>query len=243
MLYRVAVFLAVACAIPAQTPRFAVASIRPADRKSGQGSFWHTTPAGDIRVHDVPMLALITSAYGVQDFQVTGYPDWVTSEYFDVEAKSGEETPLTAAAMQARLQALLAERCGLVVERASREQTGLALTVEGRGHKMRAAEAAPGKTNRNPFGLHAEGITMAQLARTLTIVVKAPVGDETRLAGAYAFDLRYSESPEMAGGTTAPPDGPDVFRALKEQLGLALVRRKVSVEVVVVKRVERPSAN
>jgi len=229
-----------------ERPRFAVASIRPADRKSGPPSFWHVSPAGDIRVHDVPMIALIVSAYGVQDFQLTGYPDWVASEYFDVEAKSGEKTPLTAASMQLRLQALLAERCGLVVERATKEQTALALAVasDRHGHKMRTAEVAPEKTVRRPFGLHAEGVTMAELAHTLSIIVKVPVADQTGLTGAYAFDLRYSDSPEMAARTTEPrADGPDVFRAVREQLGLVLTRRRVEVEVIVVKHVERPTAN
>jgi uncharacterized protein (TIGR03435 family) len=86
---------------------------------------------------------------------------------------------------------------------------------------------------------------MPDFARTLSTIVRAPVTDQTGLTGAYRIDLRYSESPEMAGSTMAPQpsDLPNLFRALIEQLGLVLVKQKAPIEVLVVKEIQRPSAN
>ncbi|MCU1337323.1 MAG: peptidase BlaR1 [Bryobacterales bacterium] len=255
------VLLAAVNALPQEKPgpppdaagvRFAVASIRPADPTSPEGSFWRTTPAGDIRVHAVPLLALIMTAYGVQEFQVVGYPTWVGSDRFDVEAKSGEPPPAkpllpqSNPTLSASLRSLLADRCNLVVQRTTKTQDALVLKVAPHGTKMRVVEPDPGKYIRRPFSLHAEGMTMPELARNLSIIVRAPVTDQTGLTGAYGIDFRYSESPEMMAGRTMAPqpsDLPDVFRALIEQLGLVLVKQKAPIEVLVVKEIQRPSAN
>jgi len=49
--------------------------------------------------------------------------------------------------------------------------------------------------------------------------------------------------PEGYGAPLADPLGPSLFTALQEQLGLKLESEKAPVEMFVVERVEKPSAN
>lgn len=71
--------------------------------------------------------------------------------------------------------------------------------------------------------------------------------DKTGLAGFYDFTLEFA--PDLSGLTTpdgsAPPqfDGPTIFTALREQLGLKLESTKAPVEVFVIDRVEKPTEN
>jgi uncharacterized protein (TIGR03435 family) len=60
------------------------------------------------------------------------------------------------------------------------------------------------------------------------------VVDQTGLSGGYDFDLRYVRE---------GADGPSVFEAVWEQLGLRLESKKAAVEMVVIEHVERPTEN
>jgi uncharacterized protein (TIGR03435 family) len=94
---------------------------------------------------------LITMAYGVQYFQVSGGPAWVTnfSSRFTVQAKSDAATDEALAKMspehaklekQHMLQVLLAERFKLKVHMDSKETTVFTLMVSKGGVKMQPAK-------------------------------------------------------------------------------------------------------
>jgi len=65
--------------------------------------------------------------------------------------------------------------------------------------------------------------------------------DETGIKDRFDFNLRWDAmvAPPVAG---AEP-GASVFAALQEQLGLKLEARHVPVEILVIDRAEKPSAN
>jgi uncharacterized protein (TIGR03435 family) len=89
-------------------------------------------------------------------------------------------------------------------------------------------------------------MTMARLAVLLSPRVERPVQDRTGLTGNFDFELRWT--PESRGqgppDAVAPPidiNGPSLFVALQEQLGLKLESTKGSIDVLVIDHVERPT--
>jgi uncharacterized protein (TIGR03435 family) len=102
------------------------------------------------------------------------------------------------------------------------------------------------------FGrMNVGGMPIAQLARALSPMVGRVVLDKTELTGAYDFEMTYT--PEGLGGGPPPllngapptfdPNAPTVFTALQEQLGLKLDSQRGPVEVLVIDRVEQPTAD
>jgi uncharacterized protein (TIGR03435 family) len=70
--------------------------------------------------------------------------------------------------------------------------------------------------------------------------------DRTGLTGGFDVDLRYTEDQiprgDIPAGVTPPlADGPSIFTAVQEQLGLKLESTKGPVDVLVIDRVERPT--
>src|SRR5580658_6066578 len=66
---------------------FEVASIKPNsgdDRRVGI----QFMPGGGLRTTGTTLKFLLTFAYDVQDFQVSGGPGWINSDRFDIVAKS-----------------------------------------------------------------------------------------------------------------------------------------------------------
>lgn len=75
---------------------------------------------------------------------------------------------------------------------------------------------------------------------------KPRVVDKTGLTGHYDFTLRFScDACQFATPAESPGAQPDIFAALKNQLGLKLVKTKgVSLDVIVVDRVDKtPTPN
>ncbi len=71
--------------------------------------------------------------------------------------------------------------------------------------------------------------------------------DATGLTGKYDFKLEWvpDEGQPNSGGEVPPPnaEGPAIFSAIREQLGLKLEARKGPVEVLVIDRAEKPGGN
>jgi uncharacterized protein (TIGR03435 family) len=81
------------------------------------------------RLHATASLhALILRAYGIKEYQVDGGPKWLTTDYFEVNAKAERETA-SEAEMNEMLKSLLAERFGLRVHVETRQAPVHTLTV------------------------------------------------------------------------------------------------------------------
>jgi len=94
--------------------------------------------------------------------------------------------------------------------------------------------------------------TMPMLASTLQNLLARPVADETGLTAKYDFVLNFSGEGihygngriKVSRGDGEPPHQPDMAGALQSQLGLKLEAKKVSLEVIVIDRMEKtPTGN
>jgi uncharacterized protein (TIGR03435 family) len=245
-------------ALAAQSLRFEVASIKPHPRAQGRGS---VVPQS-LRVEptrlsytNASLLACIQAAYGIPgegrpDYRVVGGPDWLTTERFDIDAKT--EGPASREQMMQMLQALLAERFKLSAHRDTRELRAYALMITKAGSKV--ARAKPDETEMflqrrkdDPAGpvqeLVVQRNTLSRFADYLARQFSQPVLDKTGLEGDYSFTLHWL--PDVN-----PPISPlDVFgpagsRAMEDQLGLRIEPIRTPVEVLVIDRIERiPTEN
>ena len=118
-----------------------------------------------------------------------------------------------------------------------------------------ANQRVPCGPRRFPGTLNGTGITLADLARILTQLrgVERPVVDQTNLEGAYDINLKWKPEQLLPETLSPPPgappmpaidpNGPSVFTALQEQLGLKLNSTKAPVDIVVVDRFEPPTSD
>jgi uncharacterized protein (TIGR03435 family) len=213
---------------------------------------------------------LISNAYVVTGSSVKGLivggPAWMASQAFDVQVKVDPPTvarwsKLSQQAVDEErrsvLRELLAERFQLKLHREPREMPALALTVVKGGSKLQPPveeanlPADVPKSRINFYGRgHMQGhfATLGNLSRSLAgepEIAGRPVVDKTGLTGLYDFTLHWASfDPGPAAAPTDPGEqGPSLFTALEEQLGLKLKSEKEQIEVIVVDSVEKPSEN
>ena len=103
-----------------------------------------------------------------------------------------------------------------------------------------------------PASLAAGSQSLAQFATILSGRVARTVVDRTGLTGTFDMDLTWTpdQIPQGQLGTPPPgappfppidPNGPSIFTAIQEQLGLKLESTKGPVDVVVIDSVEPPT--
>lgn len=229
----------------ASAQTFGAASIRPS---AGQVQFENDgktviTP-GNVTMRDVTAATCIKFAYGVQDSQIAG-PDWLESEHFDIIAKA--DAPVAEDQLKLMMQALLADRFQLSFHRQSKELSAYALTLAKGGAKLKESTADEKTLRENSaVGTVAKAMTMKEWADFISGPLQTPVVDMTGLKGRYDFALDFT--PYLPGGEQVMKVTFDnttgiVIAAMQGELGLKLESRKEMLEVLVIDRVEKPSAN
>ena len=223
----------------AQSPndnlRFEVASIRPRVDIAQRAGIEETPNL--VRIENLPLNAIIRMAYGVMNFQLVA-PDWTAGTRFDIEARP--PAPYTTAERQRMLRNLLADRFKLEVHNEKRQVTGFDLVIATGGHKLPVATGRTGFFTGRPGLIDGLNRTIADLVNQLTSMVGGPVVDRTGLTGRY--DLKLEWTPDGGGAAAAPELS--IFTAIREQMGLRLESSRVTIDVVVVDRVERtPTEN
>jgi uncharacterized protein (TIGR03435 family) len=133
-----------------------------------------------------------------------------------------------------------------------------AMTAAGRGRGP-AAMPPPGPPQPGdrpqcgirvaPGNMTVGGSSMTQFANSLSMFVGRIVQDHTGLTGNFDFNLTWTpdQMPQRPPGAPEPPpidpNGPSIFTALREQLGLRLDSQRGPVDVLVIDRAEHPTEN
>jgi uncharacterized protein (TIGR03435 family) len=216
---------------------------------------------------------LLQTAFNVRDFQVIGGPSWLGSTQYDIAAKvtassidssipeksvaelTDEERKSKGERLRAVLQSLLADRFQLKQHDETKQLPVYLLEVAKGGPKLKVSPSSSDVSGGLRLGtcfLAGNQTDVPFLARTLSQIVGRPILDRTGLSGKYDFELKWtpdqSSATDAVGGVAPPlavsdPDRPNIFTALQEQLGLKLDSSKGPVTVIVVDRIETPSAN
>lgn len=245
---------------------FDVASIKPT--KTQNAAVIYFRPGGRFVAVNVTLRGLIQRAYQLQETsdRLVGGPNWIGSDRFDVQAKAeGNPAPTE---MQLMVRALLADRFKLVMhteERVLPIYELIVAPVEKGGSSLRASSDAdcitpspdtlsvPFDRRRPTCGVlfsptgywTGRRVTIDTVANVLTRVVGRPVVNRTQLAGTFDLDLQWTDvSMLLSPNPSDPPpiaDGPSLFMALRDQLGLELRSTKGPLRVYVIDRVERPT--
>ena len=138
MMTRLGLFLFSACLAYGQ--QFEAATIKqppPQDGnfvRVGMNGGPGTADPGRINYENVSLKMLLTKAYGVQDYQISG-PDWLDSTRFNVAAKLPDGA--TKEQFQKMLQNLLIERFRMAVHKEKKELPAYALLVAKNGPKLK----------------------------------------------------------------------------------------------------------
>lgn len=111
-----------------------------------------------------------------------------------------------------------------------------------------------GQMAAGPGQLAGIGVPVARIAEPLSRMLGRPVLDKTGLAGNFDIQLQWTPDENQLGQMMGPvpggpvpqaqdPNGPSIFTAVQEQLGLKLEAQKGSADTIVIDRAERPSEN
>jgi uncharacterized protein (TIGR03435 family) len=232
------------------TPGFEVATIKPTDPSFG--GIVMRLGGGRFSATGFTLKDLIAFAYAVDSSQIAGGPNWLASDRYDVLGKPEKEGPLHRDDARVMLRVLLTDRFQLKTHFETKEMPVYVLAVGKNGIKMKQRiDGDGGEPTQLTFrGARATGRNVS--ARTLAeelqaMVADRPVLDQTGLSGNFDFYLSWRPEADQFGGTGASISGdsndPDLFTAIREQLGLKLEARKEPAKVIAVDSAMKPSEN
>jgi uncharacterized protein (TIGR03435 family) len=211
------------------TPVYEVASIKlntagTASLKTGKGIIRQRLmfQLGVFTGENVSPQDLIRAVYRVEDYQISGAPDWFTSELYDVDAKAGKSAVDEMQKLgkdqqdledQRMLQTLLKDRFKLALHRETKDLPTYSLVV-AEGGKLHEAQGdcGPqphtmelGTSSPSPCGslrvftwvgrMDGLKVPITQLAANLSGFTKRMVLDNTRLGGKYDINLTWFPGP------------------------------------------------
>ena len=151
---------------PDRNPSFEVASIKP--NKSGDGFTTIRFGAGGrITATNISLRELLKLAYEIRDFQLSGGPNRIISERFDIEAKAEGDAPPRQ--LWPMVRTLAADRFKLMTHIETRELPVYALVLARKDGKLgpqlhqsevdcAALNAARGRISAAPPGLCAKAV-------------------------------------------------------------------------------------
>ena len=224
----------------AQTPlAFEVASVRENTSVSNVSSTSGPRP-GRFTITNTPLRFIVLEAFGVLDHQLLGAPEWTNSARFDITATFPQGS-VPERDWRPMLQRVLVDRFGLTVHRETRVVPTYDLVpIRKDGTFGPQLVRTDGSCDKPPActllvsrqSLVARTQAIQKITPALQSLTGRPIVDRTGLAGAFDIDMKWSASGD---------DGPSIFTALQEQVGLRLVPSTGPFEVFVIDKVARPA--
>jgi len=199
----------------------------------------------------------IQQAYGIPP-ATSGWvigPDWIDKARYAI---NGRPPDAVRAAMQnmtnqekdketqRMMQSLLADRFQLKAHYEAREIPVYEL-VAVNGSRLK--EASPDKhgirlNQLSSFGGPASIMSLVDFLQCTPDIGGRKIIDKTNLTGIYDISLKWTPThaaPDTNGAPPADTEGPSLFTAIEEQLGLKLVFTKGPGQVLVIDHIEQPS--
>jgi len=223
---------------------FDAATVKPSD-PAAAGSTFQFPAGGRLRISNGTLRQIIETAwYEFRDFQIVGGPSWLNSERYDISATSESRGAADGIPeVRKKLQTLLRERFQLQVHTEMRELPLYQLVPAKSGPKIRSAD----ETGSSPAGIQSScgritgtSTTMANLAVYLSRQLHRPVEDHSGLSGKYNFEFEWTPDDLPC---SPPTEGPSLFTALQEKLGLRLESAKGPQQILVIDSVSKPNEN
>jgi|ERR1035441_1618008 uncharacterized protein (TIGR03435 family) len=227
------------------SPEFEVVTIKPSDPGVLSGTFF-TVKGRHVIARSIDLDDLISLAYGVHTKQIVNGPSWLATARFDLDGVPGTEGKPNRAQMKLLFQKLLADRFQFAFHHEMKELSVYTLTADKNGPKLTKTDRLPTDgTNFSYAGsvvLTVRNASMEDFANGMQAAfLDRPVVDQTGLRDRYDFVLRWTPEGSTAGNDPSAP--PDIYTAIREQLGLKLNAAKAPVDVLVIDRVKEPSPN
>jgi uncharacterized protein (TIGR03435 family) len=189
--------------------------------------------------------ALVSDAYNVKDYQVTGAPSWAESLLFVITAESPGDGVPTQDQVRPMLQALLAERFQLKIHHTTKELPVYRLIQAKKSRAFKSADPSetfswnltpgPGSTLRSK----ATKESIGDFVQLVGVSTDRPVIDRTGVTGDIDYDILITQ-PE---GKSPDEVSRAIVYAVIDQLGLKLEPAKDPIDMLIVDRVEKPSEN
>jgi len=210
---------------------------------------------GRFEVRTATMVDLIAYAYGLENDKVLGGPSWLDWDRFDIAAKAPAATKQET--LSAMVQNLLSQRFSLVVHKDKKPMPAFVLSPGKGKTKMKEAagsgepECQDKPQSQDPGAPPYQAISCRNMTMEVFVNVLRgygyatyfpdPVVDQTGLAGAWDFELKWTPRNRLA---QAGSDAITIYDAVDKQLGLKLEPQKAPLNVVIVDSVnEKPTPN
>lgn len=236
------------------SPAFEVATVKPSDTSAPHGRFFRHN-GRHIIAYNMSVGQLITYAYSLHSSQIAGGPPSLLATHFDIDGVPDIDGHPNVSQTRMMFQKLLVSRFSLAFHYDSRELSVYAIQVAKSGPKLAPTTSNPGDSTHFTFScppaLTVRNYSIADFAKGMQeAFLDKPVVDQTGLNGRYDFDLKWALDDAQtycpsypAGSRNDPNAPPDLYTAVREQLGLKLVSTKAAVQVMVIDHIEKPSEN
>ena len=193
---------------------------------------------GRLLVTNMPLDQMIQATFHIRTGMLIGATGWMTSERYDIEGKA--PGVLKFDDQLVLLKALLIERFQLKFHTETRQMTMLFLMQGKSGPKFTPSAEGDGKEHITirPTQISGTNIPFGHFVSVLEAQLSRPIKNETGISGDFDLSLKY-----VRDDLPSAAEGPSVYAAVEEQLGLKLESRKGPAEVMVIDSAQRPGEN